>query len=362
MAYDKRKVRAYRKAMLSPVAASSSPESAAELRTLYRAAEARAARLRVLVEAGQALAAASPDALDDIAAGLAREAAHLAGFARGRIAGPNMADLVSPDSLMLPLRAPGSSGADFGALVLEDRRGDLASEDREALDLLCQLIGSTLSARTREQRLAHLLGELLRSQETERTRIAHELHDGVAQSAAALMRRLELAADGDPTDMTKARDQAHALVGELRRVISGMRPPVLDDLGLVPALQHLASEAEQGGLAVALDFRLSPGARPAAAIETALFRVVQEALNNAHVHAGPDVRVVVRLDQAEDGWRLLVRDDGCGFDPAAPRPPGERGGLGLAFMRERIELLGGQLNITSSPGAGCALLAEVPAC
>ena len=343
------------------VATSSMPENAADLRALYRAAEARLARLRVLVDAGQALATAAPEALDEVAAGLARDAAHLAGFARGRVDRHCGAAQLPPDSLVLPLRAPCNGEAAFGALVLEDRRGECASEDREALDVLCQLIGASLSARAREQRLALLLGELLRGQETERTRIAHELHDGVAQSAAALMRRLELAADGDPADLNKARDQAHALVGELRRVIAGMRPPVLDDLGLVPALHHLVAEAEQLGLAATLDIALPSFARPDPAIETALFRVVQEALNNARVHAGPNAHIAVRLQQAGGRWQLIVRDDGCGFDPAATRRPKMQSGLGLDFMRERIELLGGRLRITSAPGAGCTLLAEIPA-
>jgi len=151
------------------------------------------------------------------------------------------------------------------------------------------------------------------------------------------------------------------LVGELRRVIAGMRPPVLDDLGLVPALHHLVAEAEQLGLAATLDIALPSFARPDPAIETALFRVVQEALNNARVHAGPNAHIAVRLQQAGGRWQLIVRDDGCGFDPAATRPPKMQSGLGLDFMRERIELLGGRLRITSAPGAGCTLLAEIPA-
>jgi signal transduction histidine kinase len=336
------------------------PESGADLRALYRAAEARAARLRVLVEAGQSLAAATPATLDAAVAEVAEAAAHLAGFASGRIADAPDGKPDDADALHLPLCAPGSDAPLPAMLVLQGRRGIAVAEDRETLALVCQLIGASLSARAREERLARLLGELLRSQETERSRIAHELHDGVAQSAAALMRRLELAVDGDPADLAEARDQARALVGELRRVIAGMRPPVLDDLGLVPALRQLAAEAAGDGLPVLLELVPEAPLRPAPAIETALFRVVQEALNNARAHAGPDAQVNVRLDHDAGRWRLLVRDNGCGFDPAAARMPGPAGGLGLAYMRERIELLGGGLSITSAPGAGCTLLAEIP--
>lgn len=360
MAYDKGYLAHYSCPVMASVPASPLPENAADLRLLYRAAEARAARLRVLVDAGQALAAASFDALDSVAAEVATTAARLAGYAGGKIALADFAPEPGADSLVFVLRAPGSAGEAIGMLILEDKRGETAPEDRETVGLLCQLLGASLSARSREQRLAMLLSELLRSHETERSRIAHELHDGVAQNAAALMRRLELACDGDPADLARARDQARGLVGELRRVISGMRPPVLDDLGLVPALQQLAAEAEAGGLAITLD--LAPGAanRPEPAIETGVFRVAQEALNNARAHAGDGVRVYVGLHRAADGLILEVSDDGCGFDPAAIRNAGATGGLGLAYMRERIELLGGRLILVSAPGQGCRLRAEFP--
>lgn len=345
---------------MTSLTASALPENTAELRSLYRAAEARAGRLRVLAEAGQALAMATPETLDNVAAGVARAAAHLAGFARGHIASPVSPADTASDSMVLELRAPGSEGAVIGTLVLEDRRGEAGSEDRDTLTLLCQLLGASLSAFARERRLALLLGELLRSHETERSRIAHELHDGVAQNAAALMRRLELAGDGDPADLASARDQAHALVGELRRVIAGMRPPVLDDLGLVPALHQLAADAETAGLKITLDLALSANDRPAPAIETALFRVVQEALNNARAHAGPGAHAMVSLQHGAGGLVLCIRDDGCGFDPTAIRQPGAASGLGLAYMRERIALLGGVLTIASAPGQGCSLRAELP--
>ena len=345
---------------MSPSNAAPIPENAADLRILYRAAEARSARLRVLADAGQALAAASPDTLDTVAADVARAAAHLAGFASGYIAGPEASHRPVPDGLVLDLRAPGSEGGTIGVLVLEDRRGEPSAEDRETLGLMCQLLGASLSARARERRLALLLGELLRGHEVERSRIAHELHDGVAQSAAALMRRLELAGDGDPADFGMARDQARALVIELRRVIAGMRPPVLDDLGLVPALRQLATEAEASGLAVTLDLMLSADDRLPSVAETALFRVVQEALNNTRAHAGAGARARVSLARRDGALALVIRDDGCGFDPLGLKPHSADGGLGLAYMRERIALLGGKLTIASEPGHGCALHAELP--
>lgn len=330
------------------------PDTAADLRALYRAAEARAARLRVLVEASRTLASSSPEALMQAADEAAMRAAHLAGFARGRILSET--ETVPPGGLAVPLSAPGGSTASVGTLLLEQPLGAPSPEDREAIGIVAQLIGSALAAQAREQRLAVLLTELIGVQEAERSRIAHELHDGVAQSAAALARRLELAADGDPADMAEATRQARALVRELRQVIAGMRPPVLDDLGLAPALRQLAGEA---GIAVTLVLDLA--GRPVRDIETALFRMVQEGLSNARAHAGAEVAVHVSLEEAPGIYRLAISDNGPGFDPNA-RPAGRAGGgLGLAFMRERIERLGGRLTIASAPGRGTRLVAELPA-
>lgn len=333
-------------------------ETASDLRALYRAAEARAARLRVIVEAGRTLASSAPDATDAAAQMVAQEAAHLAGFARGRVVDQGDGPLGGEDRLCLPLEAPASDGLSVGTLVLEQRIGTPSAEDQEALGIIAQLIGGALAAQEREARLATLLAELLGAQEAERSRVAHELHDGVAQSAAALARRLDLASDGDPADLHRAADQARALVRELRQVIAGMRPPALDDLGLAAALRQLIDDAGEGP-EVTLDVAL--GSRPPAPVETALFRIVQEGLNNARAHAGPGARVVIRLSEARGQYRAEISDDGLGFDTAAPTAHVPGRGFGLSYMRERIERLGGELEIRSAPGQGCRLLAELPA-
>ena len=333
-------------------------ETASDLRALYRAAEARAARLRVIVEAGRTLASSAPDATDAAAHVVAQEAAHLAGFARGRIVDRSDERLGGEDRLCLPLEAPANDGLPVGTLVLEQRIGTPSAEDHEALGIIAQLIGGALAAQIREARLATLLAELLGAQEAERSRVAHELHDGVAQSAAALARRLELAADGDPVDLERAAHQARSLVRELRQVIAGMRPPALDDLGLAAALRQLIDELGDWP-EVMLDVALK--SRPPHPVETALFRIVQEGLNNARAHAGAGARINIRLSEASGRYRAEIADDGRGFDPAgsAAHAPGR--GLGLSYMRERIERLGGRLEIRSAPDRGCRLLAELPA-
>lgn len=336
-------------------------ETASDLRVLYRAAEARAARLRVLVEASRTLAASAPGELDAAAQTIAGEAAHLAGYARGTIAG---ADDLPPsaepgeDSLVVPLEAPGSGRDRVGTLVLEQRVGSHTADDREALGILGQLVGGALAAHAREARLATLLAELLGAQEAERSRVAHELHDGVAQTAAALARRLDLATDGDPEDLVLAARQARGLVRELRQVISGMRPPVLDDLGLAAALRQLVDEA---GALMDVAFDVTLGGRPPELIETAMFRIVQEGLNNARAHAGAGAHVTIRVGETDGHYRVEVGDNGPGFDPRSRLAVTTGRGLGLSYMRERINRLGGTLDINSAPGEGCRIVAEIPA-
>ena len=327
------------------------------MRALYRAAEARAARLRVLVEAGTKLAASDADELDTVTRQIAADAAHLAGYARGIILGSQEAPMPGDNSLVVPLQAPGSGGDVVGTLVLEQRIGTPTADDREALGILGQLIGGALAARQREARLATLLAELLGAQEAERSRVAHELHDGVAQSAAALARRLDLAADGDPADLGLAAQQARALVRELRQVIAGMRPPALDDLGLAAALHQLIEDA---GAAqdVTLDVALT--ARPPEVVETALFRIVQEGFNNARAHAGAGAQIGIRVYSAAGRYCAEIVDDGRGFDLGSHAVVPSGRGYGLAYLRERVGRLGGWLAITSAPGKGCRIEAEIP--
>lgn len=333
-------------------------ETASDLRVLYRAAEARAARLRVLVEASRTLAASPPGELAAAAQTIAAEAAHLAGYAQGSIASADDLPLSGEDSLVVPLEAPGSGRDRVGTLVLEQRVGSHTADDREALGILGQLVGGALAAHAREARLATLLAELLGAQEAEHSRVAHELHDGVAQTAAALARRLDLATDGDPEDLVLAARQARGLVRELRQVISGMRPPVLDDLGLAAALRQLIEDA---GAAQDVTFDVKLGARPPTLFETAMFRIVQEGLNNARAHAGAGAHVTIRVSETEGHYRVEIRDNGAGFDPRSRLASTTGRGLGLSYMRERINRLGGTLVISSAPAQGCRIIAEIPA-
>lgn len=203
-----------------------------------------------------------------------------------------------------------------------------------------------LEIQRRERALARLSGRLLSAQEEERRRIARKLHDEVGQILAAA--RWALAA-GDAAEaerlLTLGIEGMRTLAGELR-------PPLLDEAGLVPALrQVIATFSASTGIAVEADL---PEARFSAAVEAAVFRVVQEALENVRRHAQAS-RVRVALEVS--GHELLgeVSDNGQGFVPGqAPE------GLGLSGMREWVGLLGGKLTVESAPGKGTRVSFKVP--
>src|SRR5262249_24159637 len=146
-----------------------------------------------------------------------------------------------------------------------------------------------------------------------------------------------------------------ATLQDVRRLAVELRPKALDDFGLVPALERLSETfAEQTGIAVDFEPLLADERLPED-VETALYRIVQEALTNVVKHAQA-VRVSVVLARKPTSVSAVVEDDGAGFDPARTRDRG----LGLVGMRERVELLGGPLTVETRPGAGTTLVAEVP--
>jgi signal transduction histidine kinase len=225
--------------------------------------------------------------------------------------------------------------------------------------------GETRTAE-RENRLQDLIRKLITAQEEERRKVSYEVHDGLAQTAAGAHQLLQaFARQHPPTSEKGSLDLARVLqlvqqtVGEARYVIADLRPTALDDFGLAAAVrlqvEKISSEGSQVDYEEALgDERLPPE------VETALFRVAQEALTNVHKHA-PSARVRITLRRLNDTVRLQVRDWGPGFNPEKITDgggPGER--LGLSSMRERMALLGGHLEVHSRPGEGTEVVAEIP--
>jgi signal transduction histidine kinase len=198
--------------------------------------------------------------------------------------------------------------------------------------------------------------------EEEARRIAHALHDEAGQLLASVHIRLEeVAGELPPPARARLRDVRGLLdqiEAQLRRLSHELRPTILDDLGLQPALDFLAQGVSaRAGLAITVEG--STAGRLPGPVETVLYRIVQEALTNVSKHARA-TRVTVRIERDARGVRCSIRDDGIGFDAPAVLARRGRGGLGLIGMRERLAPVGGRLELTSAPGHGTTLAVEVP--
>lgn len=389
-----------------------------ELIGLYRAAESRAARMRLLLRAGRDLAMAGTI---DAAAGLVlQHALDFSGFRAGCLllrdedegrlhprarsgqgthADAGCDEDCDEDALVRMADDPAQCVLRFGdgqrdgqrdghrdgmsgALVLSagDAIPVLDQEDRETLGLL--LANFSAMARiarqnderarlhallkTRESHLDDLVGRLISTQEDERKRLSIELHDGLAQVISSAHQHLQAFSERcGPVDaqalplLDATLNLIRRAASETRMMMADLRPTLLDDFGIGKAVEHLVADfrTDHGDARVenALGaIRLSPD------VETALFRVAQEALRNATRHA-PGARVVLSLGVQAGDVRLMVRDNGPGFvaDPAGRlQARGER--LGLLGMQERMRRVGGSCRVESVPGCGTTIEAWAP--
>jgi signal transduction histidine kinase/ligand-binding sensor domain-containing protein len=215
--------------------------------------------------------------------------------------------------------------------------------------------------------LRQLTQRLESAKEEERRRISRELHDELGQTLTAAKISLQLLGQGNDDPATASRlaesvAMMDSMIGQVRQISLSLRPPLLDELGLAAALKQFLNElAEHTGMPI--EFKCEPGVTGnPAEIRTAVFRVVQEAVNNALRHAGAS-RICVELARDEDGaLRVRIDDDGSGFDPDSIRHKIHRGDhLGLLGMEERIRGLGGEFKIVTAPGHGCSIEARIPA-
>jgi len=236
------------------------------------------------------------------------------------------------------------------------------------------LLDGLVADRARSRRLAT---EVINAADRERAVISRELHDSAAQSLAALVMQLSVVAhstDDAPRDVLKERiESAKSLatntLEEVRLLAHTMHPRVLDDLGLIAALKRLARDttdhmanfpnsADTGGVVVDVIAREGSDESIPAPAMSVLYRVAQEAVQNARRHADP-THVEINLRTDSDTATLQVIDDGRGFDPDAIRD--EWSGIGLFTMRERVALVDGELHIRSRPGGGgTSVTASVP--
>ncbi|EGF92471.1 histidine kinase family protein [Asticcacaulis biprosthecium C19] len=208
----------------------------------------------------------------------------------------------------------------------------------------------------RERRLEFVVGRLFSAQEEERRRLSHDLHDGVAQTATALARLLE-GASGKTCDPLQSDERlrlasiARDLVGELRSIIAGLRPTLLDDLGLQAAITSIADILASDRYEVDLQIDAPTPGLPSH-VETALYRVAQEATNNIRKHAGGPCRVLIHLVEDRGAYCLRVRDFGQGIKDKRGLGDMERLGhhVGIQVMQERMIAIGGSLEWQGSEG------------
>ncbi len=249
-------------------------------------------------------------------------------------------------------------------------RREFTDGDVELLRVIGRLIaGAMHQARLHRQLVARerahelFVEQVIEAQEIERRRVAGDIHDGISQRLITLSYRLDAAAravGSDPAEASSQLAEARAMVGltldEARVAISGLRPPVLDDLGLAGGLASLARSIPHLDTELDLaDVRLPEH------IEIALYRIAQEGLQNIVKHAGASVARLRFAVDAEDIARLEIADNGIGFDTFEnPLGSDEMGGYGVLSMAERAELVGGRLNIRSRPGSGTTVTATIP--
>lgn len=225
------------------------------------------------------------------------------------------------------------------------------------------LVIGTIRDVTQRKRLRQFGFGALRAAEEERRRIARELHDDTAQRLAAILLRLRLLSAeraGPDRDrlLEDVRSELVAAAEAVRRIARGLRPPALEDVGVVTAIRsHVRARLSDGGPEAELDLAPVDEVLGEEA-KLVLYRIVQEALSNVVRHAEAS-RVTIRIDVADRQVVAVVRDDGRGFDPGLP--PGNDGrGLGLMGMRERANLVGGRVSVESEPGAGTCIRLEIP--
>ncbi|WP_122672247.1 sensor histidine kinase [Pseudomonas viridiflava] len=379
------------------------PASALAIRTQYRQSQSRAARLRLLVDTGQELTQLPPEAMrqrvlqracafvamdhglllewnsDNVVTITASHGSKERLNSMDKVAdtlavGPQWLDCPQdrlPSVLLLPLR--GADEGAFGTLLLANSVGINApdNEDIESLQLLATLLAAHLENNrllealvARERTMSELVHQLFTAQEDERKRMAYDLHDGLAQTLAGLHQRLQGFAGRCPelpepmsADLQAILNLAQHCVGEGRQLISGLRPTVLDDFGLLQAVDKEADRLREAGIAVHWSSRSM--VRLPSHLEIGLFRIAQEGINNVLKHSGAG-SVQLALDISDSNVSLLLEDNGRGFVTDQRSDGNGVQKLGLVAMQERASLMGGRLTCVSRPDCGTRLRATVP--
>jgi PAS domain S-box-containing protein len=238
----------------------------------------------------------------------------------------------------------------------------LDTEDGRRIVCLCRDITERRQAQEALERERQSLWRMIQANDHERQLVAYDIHDGLAQYLAGANMQLQVfdgLRESNPEEAKKAYDAAKQLVrqahSESRRLISEVRPPVIDEIGLETAISHLVHEQRKhGGPKIECHSSVQFDRLPSI-LENGIYRIVQEALTNACRHS-KSKKATVTMNQEGHDVRLEVRDWGIGFDPQAV----EKGHFGLDGIRQRVRLLGGRLTIESTPGSGTLVRVVVP--
>lgn len=284
-----------------------------------------------------------------------------------RLAEGRREPVVLADRIAVPLAGEGPVVGVLG--VIWPGPGPVAEEQVEFLSAVAHAIFVAVENarlyRERQESLQTYARQVTQAQEDERLRLARELHDETAQELVHLVRRLERFREGAPADGRDAGQLddllqlSRGILKSVRRFSRDLRPSVLDDLGLVPAIE-LAVEEANARLPDSASLEVSGTPRRlASAVEVALFRIAQEALHNVEKHAQA-TRATVQLAFSSESVRLSVEDDGCGFDvPENVSSLARLGKLGVLGMKERAELVGGSFSLVSAAHNGCTVSVTV---
>jgi signal transduction histidine kinase len=244
-------------------------------------------------------------------------------------------------------------------IVVPDDRRQPTPEERHLLASIARGAGSAAQVVRQEHDLLRARERLVLAREEERRRLRRNLHDTIGPTLAALSLKagsvrnlIEQDLPAAREELTELRELIHVVITDIRRVVYNLRPPALDELGMLPAIQEQAGQASTGGLQVSVH---APDQMPplSAAVEVAAYRIVMEALTNVERHAhARHCRISLSVD---DQVSIEVVDDGVGL------LPNHRAGVGIASMRERVAELGGSCTIESAAEGGTRVLAFLPA-
>ncbi len=275
--------------------------------------------------------------------------------------------------LLCPIRTKGSL---VGILALGEKQSGSSYSNDEA-DLLMTMANEVSvalenarmldSIKSQQLQVEHLLAQVVMAQEEERKRISADLHDSVAQWLAAASYRVQTVNALLPSSSTKEakgelttmEDTIDRSLKELRRIVVGLRPPALDELGLEHSLRHSLDELKTDGL----DCRFTKSGevvRLPSSVEIAVYRAVQEAFTNVRKHAGAS-RVTLHMQYQPDDLVIRIRDNGKGFDLTRTLDSAVAvGHIGVVGMKQRAETLGGEMNIITHEGAGTTITLRFP--